>query len=431
MISLLTLSLIFSSSVTWAETPTANENEIVFLNEELESLENEVPYEVRLAMENQIEALDCYQNIYNSFSKDEHGMPVYPEEYAGAYIEDGNLIIQLIDNSSEMQEKYLLLCNHSDKIIFREVEYSLNELAAYEEYATSMLKDGYDVIGFGIREKDNIFEITLNANSTPTSSINTYSLFGASKEAELPIKLLYQEQAVACASEIKGGDRIDNEEWSNCYMTVGICGTYNGKDALLTCGHGNEKVGIFFSRYPYISYNNERIGQVSYQRANIFEEADWIDTLGDFAIITLDCNYDGNESNNVTTTNRIYGGINISGIYSSLPEGTTIYKYGAETGLSYGIITRSGGTSINQYNYNSILHYVRGLYESEMQNASGTDAILPGDSGGPVYIKSGSNYLLHGIVTASDYLQSSHPVSTMYSTPIPYAIDVGFQVKTN
>ena len=87
--------------------------------------------------------------------------------------------------------------------------------------------------------------------------------------------------------------------------------------------------------------------------------------------------------------------------------------------------------SINEYRYNGISYYVRGLYESSMYNSSGTDAILPGDSGGPVYIKSGSDYLLHGIVTAADYLQASHPVSTMYSTPIPYAIDAGFQVKTN
>ena len=419
LISLLTLSLIFSSSVTWAETPTANENEIVFLNEELESLENEVPHEVRLAMENQIEALDCYQNIYNSFSKDEHGMPVYPDEYAGAYIEEGNLIIQLIDNSSEMQEKYLLLCNHSDKIIFREVEYSLNELAAYEKYVTSMLKDGYDVIGFGIREKDNTFEITLNSNSNINLSRDNDSILDTS---EIPVKILYKEQPVACVT-IWGGDRLTNESTGG-YMTAGICGTYNGAKALLTCGHGNEK----YLFHTYIKCENSQIGEVSYQRANISETAQWGDTLGDFAIVTL--------NNDVTTTNRVYGGISITGTYSSLPEGTTIYKYGSVTGLSYGTVTRSGDTALMSYSLqiaaNSyVYYYVRGLYESSMYNSSGTDAILEGDSGGPVYIKNGSNYLLHGIVTAKDNNVAGLVTSVMYSSPIAYAEAVGFEVKTN
>ena len=94
-------------------------------------------------------------------------------------------------------------------------------------------------------------------------------------------------------------------------MTVGICGTYNGRKALVTCGHGNEKVGLFTQRYPYIMFAGSRIGQVSYQRANTSRLAEGVETLGDFAIVTFD------NDNAVTITNRIYGGIDITGIYSS------------------------------------------------------------------------------------------------------------------
>lgn len=148
--------------------------------------------------------------------------------------------------------------------------------------------------------------------------------------------------------------------------------------------------------------------------------------MGDFAIVTL--------NNDVTTTNRVYGGISITGTYSSLPEGTTIYKYGTVTKLSYGTITRSGDTAVMNYSVKisdnaQTYYYVRGLYESSMYNASGTDAILEGDSGGPVYVKNGSNYLLHGIVTAKDNNIGGLVTSVMYSSPIAYAEAEGFKVK--
>ena len=66
-----------------------------------------------------------------------------------------------------------------------------------------------------------------------------------------------------------------------------------------------------------------------------------------------------------------------------------------------------------------------------MQKADGTDAVAQGDSGGPVYIKSGSNYLLHGIVTSLHESPTGQATSLMYSTPIGYPINAGFTVKVN
>ena len=62
---------------------------------------------------------------------------------------------------------------------------------------------------------------------------------------------------------------------------------------------------------------------------------------------------------------------------------------------------------------------------------NGTDAIAPGDSGGPVYVKSGSNYLLHGIVAVRGEPAENEVASLMYSSPIYFAQDVGFTVKTS
>ena len=209
-------------------------------------------------------------------------------------------------------------------------------------------------------------------------------------------------------------------------MTAGICGTYQGQKAVLTCGHGNEQVGFLFTRYPYIKYSGSRIGQVSFQRANTSRlyGQQGVGSLGDFAIVTL--------NSNITTSNKIYGNLEITGTYSSVPQGTTIYKYGTTTGMSYGTVSRSGTGVIIQYGDGfGNVYYVEGLYTSSMRNSSGTDAIAPGDSGGPVYVKSGSKYLLHGIVTARKEPAENEVASLMYSSPIYFAQDVGFTVKTS
>lgn len=71
-----------------------------------------------------------------------------------------------------------------------------------------------------------------------------------------------------------------------------------------------------------------------------------------------------------------------------------------------------------------------GLYQSTMENSSGTDAVAGGDSGGAVYMKEGVTNKLHGIVTARSE-PTSGPAKIMYSTPIYYAEHAGFTVKIN
>lgn len=411
------LSLITFVSLGLGTSATAK-TENVSLNDDLAVLESKIPYEVREKMSNQTDALRSYQNIIDSFAKDENGLSIYPIEYAGAFIDNEKLVIQLTDCSETFQDKYLQFCENDEKISFKEVQYSLNDLLSYESYALDMAKNGYNVIGYGICEKENSFEIYLDSSIEKDASAK-YDLIG--ERLELPINISYQEPVISCAT-MWGGDAIYNEDTGSS-MTVGICGTYNGQNALLTCGHGNEEVGIIFPRYPYITYGGTRIGQVSYQRANTSSLETGVDSLGDFAIVSL--------NSDVTTTNKIYGALNVVGTYSSLPEGTTIYKYGKTSGLSYGTITQSSISYAIEYSDGLwTVYYVRGLYKSSMQNSDGTHAIEAGDSGGPVYIKDGANYLLHGIVTARQD-PGEQVASIMYSTPIYYAIDAGFTVKTN
>ena len=405
-------------------TFTASALPITSFNDELAAMETTIPVDVQQAMESQSIALQAYQNLENSFTKDGEGMPIYPSEFAGAYLDKGFLVIQLTDMRGNIQNEYIKKCAVNKEIRFRQAAYSLNDLAVYCSYVQDYINAG-TFLSCGPIIEDNSYVISLNATSSVqlTQSVDTATAVASG----MPIKIDYQNQINASATSIYGGDRITNED-TGTSMSVGICGTYNGQAALLTCGHGNEKVGVFSLRYPYITYRTttNRIGQVAYQRANQAEAAaaQGVNALGDFAIVTL-------TNNQYTTTNDVRLNIDITGTYSSLPIGTTIYKYGYASGFSYGTVqqymdlttvTYSGDGKLSKY-------YVRGLYKHAVETADGSLAVNYGDSGGSVYIKSGSSYLLHGIVTALGTKVTAN--DTMYSTPVFFATDVGFRVKTS
>lgn len=383
--------------------------------EDFLAMEASVPIEIRESMEKQAGALESYQLMMESFPKNEYGLPIYPEEYAGAYIEDGHLIVQLTDVSDMMINKYSALCGYGESVCFQQAEYSLNELNSLERYALDMIEDGYNVVSFGICQKENVYQIDLKTDSTLPSAM--YDI-AADDSNKLPIRFTYQSGYDEAFVKIQGGCGILNED-NIRVMTAGICGTYNGKNAILTCGHGNTMLTT--GRYPYISYDGTRIGQVSFARANTDpSKAESVDAYGDFAIVTL--------NDDVETTTDLFNYVTISGTYSYVPEGATIYKYGNETGLSYGEVIQTSVSDV----YGKEYYYTWGLLKSLMHTLAGhADAVRGGDSGGPVYTKNGSEYHICGIVTGGRSGQlDGYGEMVMISTPI-YAADlVGFDVKT-
>lgn len=365
-------------------------------------MEEAIPEDFRNAMQAQQQALEAYQNLWNSFPKDELGEPIYPEDYAGAYLDDdGNLIIQLTEVTPAAENQYNLRCVDTEKVRFREAAYSVNELLGFETYVQDYIDAGYEVVTSGISVTNNRFEISLNEDM---ARFTGPSRTMAARAAGAPIALSYQAPVEATAT-LWGGDRIVNND-SKKACSYGIGGTYNGSPAFLTCGHGN-------SVNDNLLYGGSVIGRVSFSRACTSEAALPAETLGDFAIV--------NVTDSSTTASNLVGGMKFTGTYSSLPEGTKIYKYGAVTQLSTGTVRRSMGLTLCAYG--DPPYYARGLYESSIS------AVAPGDSGGPVYIKNGSSYLIHGVATARD--TSKTGTLLLYSTPIYYAMDVGFQPKLN
>ena len=150
-----------------------------------------------------------------------------------------------------------------------------------------------------------------------------------------------------------------------------------------------------------------------YQRANTDPTEYGLSSLGDCAIVNI--------TSNDTITNDIVNGVQITGTYSSVPIGTTVYKYGSTTGYAWGNVLFVG----LRLNYGpGDMYHVGGLTCIPMQNAAGTAAIGGGDSGGPVWRSDTGSNLIHGIITAGKDTNN-----TVYTTPIYYSIYQGFQPK--
>lgn len=399
IVSFLALSMIFIFS-SFSFRPVEAEDSYAI---------QEIPLEIQRKMEQQIPALDAHSilesNLFNNAEAN------FEEDvYAGEYIEDNKLIIQLADASPADKQSYLQLVDYAPCVEIEDVEYSLDELEATEHIARILSCD-YDIVSHGIDVKNNRYMVTvLEEDYFDLIEDELY----VQNEDTLIVETT-DSYPVACAATLYGGDRISKSNGD--YMSLCIGGTYNGQNAILTAGHDNEGSPSYYR-------SGNLVGSVAYQRCNTTVGDMSVNSLGDFAIITL--------SSSFTPTNDVRNAtslVNITGTYSSLPVGTTIYKYGSTTGYSWGTVTYTSMTV--QYKEAGLIQYeVRGLYQSSMQNSSGTSAIDHGDSGGAVYMLDGNSYKIHG--TVSGGIISLTGVNTvMYSSPIYYAQDVGFTPLTN
>lgn len=375
--------------------------------EEIDPTFDEIPLEVQEAMEMQVPALHAFATLQENlaarpatYSVDDH--------YAGEYIDGDKLVILLVNGTSEDMDMYRELTGNSSAIAFAEAKYSLSQLERFEDIARD-LSQKYQVVSYGVDIRKNKYMISV----TDTDYENL--LMDEMVQENADALLIEEGEYPVALATLYGGDKISNSS-SGLSMSVCIGGTYNGANAILTCGHGNT-----------VS-TNTTVGQVKYQRCNTLSSEDTsTNSLGDFAIVKLSNSYTpSNYVRNATST------LSITGTYSTLPVGTTVYKYGASTRYSWGTVNRTNVTlsypTIRNGDYDFInLITTRGLTESYVQNSSSTDPVNSGDSGGCVYIKDGSSYKIHGLVSAGE--RETKAKKYMYSTPIYYAINAGFSPK--
>ena len=346
------------------------------------------------AMERQEQALEAYQLLWDSFEKDPESLqPLYPDEYGGEYIDDDKLVLQLTSCTPELMEKYRALCGNSEKVVFEEVQYSYNYLQSFDSVAEELAQD-YDVTKYGVRVKENQFVIGINPKD-----FHAVQQSRARLRTSLPIRI-EEAEPMEPMTALVGGQEINTALDD---ATLGFTGTYGeNKGAFVTCGH-LKNVGVNNSIY-YGSGNTE-IGKV-----RVIETGD--NTYGDFSICTIE-NSNFNNSGQVKTN---AGSVYVNG--TIVPTvGTTVYKYGKVTGYRTATVFETY-TTTKGFNGG----YTYGV--TICNNASGDSG--HGDSGGPVYVKSGSYAKICGIFDGG---ASKGSYYTIYFTPISYITARGFVVK--
>ena len=232
---------------------------------------DEIPLEVLQAMKDEEEPSNAYQKLWDDFYDETSKELIYPANYGGEYIDGDKLVILLTDVSEESKQYYRDICD-SNCLVFQEAEYSLNYLQNLEQNVLNLINNGVKISSYGIDNKNNSYSVELSNKDTtflPMYAANRIST------SSLPIQYSFGKNIEACATSMYGGYSLTNES-TNGQMSAGICGTYNGKKALLTCGHDNENS-------PYIKYGSIRIGRITYTRANLSPNNNTTASLGDFS----------------------------------------------------------------------------------------------------------------------------------------------------
>lgn len=358
-------------------------------------------------MQKQARAIDAFEGFISNLPTDKEGYPIYPDNYSGSYFstEHGyKLVVMSKDADFENNLDESLFKDYSDIVIFETAKYSLNELEDLRSYEQTLRQNGYSVYVSGLDQRNNRMFIQLDEKEY--DNFLESALY--SEIETLPIAFGKGSRPTACAS-LYGGDGLVNKT-NSFSCTLGICGTYDGQDAILTCGHNNAKD-------DYLRYNGVATCRVSLQRYSTSSSSY---SNGDFAICRRTLN---------TITNKIYDtnnnpNISITGTHKSSDSlvGTTFYKYGASTQQSSGTVVL---TNV-QIAYEG---YAKGLLMLTYE----TNTVQEGDSGGPVYTSSSGNKML-GIVTAKGWGSQVNPGYAgyyLFVTPIWQPVAAGFTVKTS
>ena len=139
--------------------------------------------------ETQMLAMEAYSVMMDSFMTMMDGSLelVFPDCYAGAYIDRDRLVIQLTDISDETTAFYWRLLGRDAPIVFKQVEFSWNELTAIGETFLDALDGmGVSVVGFGVDTTRNRFSVTAEWRN---GSIRALIAGFRARAAGLPIRV--------------------------------------------------------------------------------------------------------------------------------------------------------------------------------------------------------------------------------------------------
>lgn len=332
----------------------------------------------------QEEACLANEAIYASFDWDETF--VYPDDFAGNYIDYDTLHVQV--TSEEAIENYKPLLEGYDCVCYDVVEHSYNELYKLAESVVDSLPDRKAFVEYYVDIKDNKAVVCILKDYKEITK--EYLPTDERLETIYASGYVIEETSVIAGSEISS---------SGQYLTLGGSGTYESNTSFLTSGHN-------LTSGSAVSYNGSVIGYISVR--NYYDYCS-----GDYAIISASSGYTAtsavyNSANANSTSTTYYGG------YLLNPTvGTSLYKYGKASYLASCQISQVGVT-INSGSYT-----IYGLTKATLTSGSSAG----GDSGGPYRFGLYFCGIHHGVD-----LDNSNIV---FFTPYAYPYYAGFRIKTN
>lgn len=325
-------------------------------------------------MKMQEEATQAYSELRSMFGVSESGEDIFPDDYAGAWIEDNDLIVGL--TSLESAEKYDTVLGEFDCVQYVEMDYSLNELYELRDEMYGQIKDDIEISSFYVHVAGNniVYEVlepvgtaeqkleskldTLQSNVMKNG--NTNAVMG-------DLFVIIEGSEIINQTDVYGGSQFEDGGGPG---SVGICGMIHSAEGdypgFVTCGHGSTVTGEGANVY---------IGGNIYGRTFISKY--YHNCYGDWAAVRR-------TSDSFTQTNKVYGPSfdlirKITGTKDEVAPGTFIMKYGSKGGYCTGTVTE------NNISFTNDGIKITGI--SGVSLISGTS--LGGDSGGPYYINNG------------------------------------------
>lgn len=222
----------------------------------------------------QQDALSACALFDKNLPVDENGQIIYPDSYAGRYIDDnGHLIIQV---ASSDFTPYEYLKDTYPIVELNKVEYSKSFLDnIFEEYKKTCSENEEDYFSAYVDIKTNRVVVEVDDETLSRKS---------EIKSNLPIVYKVGAPMMATSKTIHSGDKLLNKKSNSLsdinkqvYFSAGTSVTYGGKQAFVTCGHTMEVGDKIYSGLT-------RVGTVAFARfAN--------NSMGDFGIVTMEGNH--------------------------------------------------------------------------------------------------------------------------------------------
>jgi len=343
--------------------------------------------EVQYIMNAQSKSIEAYSLLMEYFLTivDGNAELVFPNNYAGAFVDVDTLVIRLTDISDEATAFYKnILDAFTSEVVFEQVSFSMNQLTDFGEIFVYAMDA--PLVSFGVDTLENSYLIVLDENYDYSAQIvNNFNV----SARFLPIPVRFElGQPMEPTSGLTGGSAIINSRLNN--MSVGatgyrVVGNVRRGNALLTTGHAFIGLPVGTS----VIRTGQVIGTLAMFRVGSHSAGSPGTANGDWAIIDLNAN------GQALVTRNLRNGLALNGVTASPPVGTQVFGLGQLDTVSGSVLF------VNQSVFDSVNH----ITLSGITVASGGGAVRPSNSGGTVYVLVNQRPVLAGVIQGNGVTQ--------------------------